>query len=69
MLQLNPYSVEQDTDVILSNGEFSEALDRKRFKEEEKLIKLKILLKSARKIKLSENEQKYLNQWTEKGEN
>lgn len=56
MLQLNPYNVEDDIDVIFGEGEFEEALGRKRYKEEQKLIKLRILGKITRKEKLNGNE-------------
>lgn len=67
LLQLNPYNVEDDVDMMIGNGEYSEALDRKRFKEEQKLIRLRILLKTSKKEKLSGNEQKYLELWTSNG--
>lgn len=54
--QTRMYSANEDVDVIMSDGHYQEALLIKRHRAEEKLIKLRIIVKMSKKLQLSSKE-------------
>lgn len=62
---IKAYSLEEDEDVILSNGDLSKALNAKREKSEHKLIQARILHRINSGQNLSEPEKDYHSSWAQ----
>lgn len=60
---IKTYSLEEDEDVILSNGNLEKALKMKREKSEHKLIQARILHRVISNQQLSQQEQEYALRW------
>ncbi|KRX10428.1 hypothetical protein PPERSA_10527 [Pseudocohnilembus persalinus] len=61
----NNYNRYQDQDFLDAQGDVQQALQTKRFRAEQQLIKTRILYKLQNEIKLSQNETKYAQAWSQ----